>query len=261
VLSESRCALIKRAGSDERTIVSKNWIKQLHTLPVLHFKCCLTTEYSEKTAHFNGIFDTDNQIYVPKLTCTATFRTHCTSVRLFHFMIFYANFELKCASCWFTQVCVEWNSEVVVAPVHPKYGSFRTPQWAIKFLESQMISCKIDGSESYVSGDPCLSWSDAFVVGWFVLHISKDNGDFVLRIKHFSSTVCNFLTLRVENAIILNYRIISQPFNVGIKSLHATLADETFYWDFSSWTVHFVNICVKNQQMHQLFIQFINYVW
>jgi hypothetical protein len=34
-----------------------------------------------------------------------------------------------------------------------------------------------------------------------------------------------------------------------------------FTGDFSSWTVHFVNICVKNQQMHQLFIQFINYVW
>jgi hypothetical protein len=25
--------------------------------------------------------------------------------------------------------------------------------------------------------------------------------------------------------------------------------------------VHFVNICAKNQQIHQLFIQFINYVW
>jgi hypothetical protein len=25
--------------------------------------------------------------------------------------------------------------------------------------------------------------------------------------------------------------------------------------------VHFINICVKNQQMQQLFIQFINYVW
>jgi hypothetical protein len=31
--------------------------------------------------------------------------------------------------------------------------------------------------------------------------------------------------------------------------------------DFASWTVHFVNICVKNQLMQQLFIQFINYVW
>jgi hypothetical protein len=44
-----------------------NWIKQLHTLPVLHFKFnrCLTTEYSEMTAHFNGNVDTDYQIYVP----------------------------------------------------------------------------------------------------------------------------------------------------------------------------------------------------
>jgi hypothetical protein len=31
-----------------------------------------------------------------------------------------------------------------------------------------------------------------------------------------------------------------------------------FTGDFASRTVHFVNICVKKQQ---LFIQFINYVW
>jgi hypothetical protein len=34
-----------------------------------------------------------------------------------------------------------------------------------------------------------------------------------------------------------------------------------FTGDFASWTVHFINICVKTQQMQQLFIQFINYVW
>jgi hypothetical protein len=34
-----------------------------------------------------------------------------------------------------------------------------------------------------------------------------------------------------------------------------------FTVDFASPTMHFVNICVKNQQIHQLFIQFINYVW
>jgi hypothetical protein len=39
-------------------------IKQLHTLSVLHFSHCLTTEYSETTAHFNSNFDTDIQIYV-----------------------------------------------------------------------------------------------------------------------------------------------------------------------------------------------------
>jgi hypothetical protein len=34
-----------------------------------------------------------------------------------------------------------------------------------------------------------------------------------------------------------------------------------FTRDFASWIVHFVNICVKKQQMQQLFIQFINYVF
>jgi hypothetical protein len=56
----------KTRSSIERTIVSKNWIKKLHTLPVLHFNRCLTTEYSETTAHFNGNFDTDNQIAFPR---------------------------------------------------------------------------------------------------------------------------------------------------------------------------------------------------
>jgi hypothetical protein len=68
-----------------RTTVSKNWIKQLHSLPVLQFNLCLTTEYSKTTAHFNGNFDTDNQIYVPYPKCTVTFRTHCiwTKVKFF----------------------------------------------------------------------------------------------------------------------------------------------------------------------------------
>jgi hypothetical protein len=44
------------------------------------------------------------------------------------------------------------------------------------------------------------------------------------------------------------------PFNAGIKSFRATLPAEIFTGDFASWTVHFVNICVKNQQMQQLFI-------
>jgi hypothetical protein len=34
-----------------------------------------------------------------------------------------------------------------------------------------------------------------------------------------------------------------------------------FTGDFASLTVNFANICVKNQQIHQLFIQFINYIW
>jgi hypothetical protein len=80
VRSESRCALIKTSSSIERTVVSKNWIKQLNTLLVLHFNRCLTTEYSEKTAYFNVNCYPDNQIYVPQPTCTATFRTHYIQV-------------------------------------------------------------------------------------------------------------------------------------------------------------------------------------
>jgi hypothetical protein len=38
------------------------------------------------------------------------------------------------------------------------------------------------------------------------------------------------------------------------------LSDDTFTGNFTSLIVNFVNICVKNQQMQQLFIQFINYV-
>jgi hypothetical protein len=77
VRPECRCALIKTRSSIERAVVSKNWIKQLHTLPVLHINRCLTTEYSETTAHFNGNLDTDNQIFVPQSKCIANFRTHC----------------------------------------------------------------------------------------------------------------------------------------------------------------------------------------
>jgi hypothetical protein len=34
-----------------------------------------------------------------------------------------------------------------------------------------------------------------------------------------------------------------------------------FTWCHSFWTVHLVNIFVKNQQKQQLLMQFISYVW
>jgi hypothetical protein len=56
---------MKGVWSDVLKRLSKNGVKQLHTLPIMNFNRCLPTEYSETTAHFNGNFDTDNQIYVP----------------------------------------------------------------------------------------------------------------------------------------------------------------------------------------------------
>jgi hypothetical protein len=49
--------------------------------------------------------------------------------------------------------------------------------------------------------------------------------------------------------------------NLKARDVTYIYKDEIFYSDFASWTVHFVNICMKTQQIHQLFIQFINYVW
>jgi hypothetical protein len=77
LLSLRTFSTTKARSSIERTTVSENTIKQLHTLPVLHSNRCLTTEHSQTTAHCNGNFDTENQMYVPQAKCTVTFRTHC----------------------------------------------------------------------------------------------------------------------------------------------------------------------------------------
>jgi hypothetical protein len=50
------------------------------------------------------------------------------------------------------------------------------------------------------------------------------------------------------------------PFNSGNKSLRATLTYEIFVGVFFlEPSISFIYICVKNQQMQQLFIQFIKY--
>jgi hypothetical protein len=63
---KSLCTYVE-SDVHERLYRPEPRMKQLNTLPISHFNRCLTTEYSEATAHLNGNFDTDNQIYLPAL--------------------------------------------------------------------------------------------------------------------------------------------------------------------------------------------------
>jgi uncharacterized protein related to proFAR isomerase len=67
VRSESRCALIKGIESDVHVLVDVtfNNFYSIYIYVKQHFNPCLSTEYTEPAAHFNGNFFTDNQIYVP----------------------------------------------------------------------------------------------------------------------------------------------------------------------------------------------------
>jgi hypothetical protein len=73
-----------------------------------------------------------------------------------------------------------------------------------------------------------------------------------LRIVSLASTAS---PLRVLKAAELN------PLTLELNRSAQRCLTRFFTGDFASWTVHFVNIRVKNQQMQQLFIQFVNYVW
>jgi hypothetical protein len=58
--SESRCALIEGVGSQ---LKEPQWVKTELNNYTLYRYCttaCLTTKYSETTAHCNGNFGTDN---------------------------------------------------------------------------------------------------------------------------------------------------------------------------------------------------------
>jgi hypothetical protein len=56
------------------------------------------------------------------------------------------------------------------------------------------------------------------------------------------------------------YEAPSKARNLTSYIIYIYIWTRFFTGDFASWTVHFVNICVKNQQIHQLFIRFIDYV-
>jgi hypothetical protein len=63
---------------------------------------------------------------------------------------------------------------------------------------------------------------------------------------------------------MLNWLIITAYLNPLTPELNPSAQrclTRFFTGDFASWTVHFVNICVKHQHMQQLLFQYINYVW
>jgi hypothetical protein len=64
---------------------------------------------------------------------------------------------------------------------------------------------------------------------------------------------------RLTLSLLMPYIYMEPLVKPGIS--YCIYLDEIFTGDFASLTVHFINICLKNQQIHQLFIQFINYVW
>jgi hypothetical protein len=72
----------------------------------------------------------------------------------------------------------------------------------------------------------------------------------------------------IKDDLLVGYKptALHQTRLSSVNSEKAERTSLTWYWRnvsyfLASWTVHFVNTCEKNQQMHQLFILFINYVW
>jgi hypothetical protein len=53
----------------------------------------------------------------------------------------------------------------------------------------------------------------------------------------------------------------SNPLTPKLNPSAQRCLKKIFTGDFVSFTVNFVNICVKNQQIHELFMQLINHVW
>jgi hypothetical protein len=70
---------------------------------------------------------------------------------------------------------------------------------------------------------------------------------------------CNGIALPLHVTNRLLYMLLN-PLTPELNPSAQRCLAKFFTRDFASWTVHFVNMCVKNQQMQQLFIQFIHNV-
>jgi hypothetical protein len=63
------------------------------------------------------------------------------------------------------------------------------------------------------------------------------------------------------NIYIYIYEAPSKARNLTNIYMSVCVWTRLFTGDFATWTAHFVNICLKELKIHQLFIKFINYVW
>jgi hypothetical protein len=79
-------------------------------------------------------------------------------------------------------------------------------------------------------------------------------------VVQFSIVICSLVLLKQINCFVITVCLLSCCLGV-LLSFCLVVFLNTHIYCFASWTVHFVNIWVKNQQIHQLFIQFINNVW
>jgi hypothetical protein len=84
------------------------------------------------------------------------------------------------------------------------------------------------------------------------------------RLSWNKNLIPGFVSPCILNAVIcFGWRVFPSfnPLTPELNPSPQRCLTRFFTGDFASWTAHFVNICVKNQQMQHLLIQFINYVW
>jgi hypothetical protein len=72
---------------------------------------------------------------------------------------------------------------------------------------------------------------------------------------------CLVYEFKIHRALYMHTLTCLNPLTPELKPSTQRCLTRFFTGDFASRTVHLVNTCMKTQQMQQLFIQFINYVW
>jgi hypothetical protein len=119
-------------------------------------------------------------------------------------------------------------------------------------------------SESSVSKVPYISapvlTEEEFVSFFRRLHcrgLRKTTRQFWLNRAFFTILFIGWL---ITECFLFQSYVLINPLTSKLSPSAQRCLTSFFTGDFASWTVHFVNICVKKQQMQQLFIQFINYV-